>query len=114
MRQFRIDDSEKDRILNLHESATKRQYLNEQTAKCCTTKLMSDELFELIPETFIIDEGIDIISGGEGKAKLNKNEEFTICFGNGGIILSDKNDFTIKIDLKGFSCDEGFEITTGA
>jgi hypothetical protein len=31
MRQFRIDDSEKDRILNLHESATKRQYLSEQT-----------------------------------------------------------------------------------
>ena len=30
MRQFRIDDSEKDRILNLHESATKRQYLSEQ------------------------------------------------------------------------------------
>ena len=34
MRQFRIDDSEKDRILNLHESATKRQYLNEQESKC--------------------------------------------------------------------------------
>lgn len=31
MRQFRIDDSERDRILNLHESATKRQYLGEQT-----------------------------------------------------------------------------------
>ena len=31
MRQFRIDDSEKDRILNLHENATKRQYLSEQT-----------------------------------------------------------------------------------
>ena len=30
MRQFRIDDSERDRILNLHESATKRQYLKEQ------------------------------------------------------------------------------------
>jgi len=34
MRQFRIDDSEKDRILNLHESATKRQYLNEQESNC--------------------------------------------------------------------------------
>jgi hypothetical protein len=34
MRQFRIDDSERDRILNLHESATKRQYLNEQEGKC--------------------------------------------------------------------------------
>ena len=30
MRQFIIDDSERDRILNLHESATKRQYLKEQ------------------------------------------------------------------------------------
>ena len=34
MRQFRIDDSEKDRILNLHESATKRQYLSEQESNC--------------------------------------------------------------------------------
>jgi len=34
MRQFRIDNSEKDRILNLHESATKRQYLTEQDGKC--------------------------------------------------------------------------------
>ena len=34
MRQFRIDNSEKDRILNLHESATKRQYLNEQEGRC--------------------------------------------------------------------------------
>ena len=30
MRQFKIDNSEKDRILNLHESATKRQYLTEE------------------------------------------------------------------------------------
>jgi hypothetical protein len=30
MRQFRIDDSERNRILNLHENATKRQYLNEK------------------------------------------------------------------------------------
>ena len=34
MRQFRIDDSERNRILNLHESATKRQYLSEQSGKC--------------------------------------------------------------------------------
>ena len=34
MRQFRIDDSERDRILNLHENATKRQYLTEQDGKC--------------------------------------------------------------------------------
>jgi hypothetical protein len=31
MRQFRIDDSERDRILNLHENATKRQYLKEDS-----------------------------------------------------------------------------------
>ena len=31
MRQFKIDDSERNRILNLHENATKRQYLSEQT-----------------------------------------------------------------------------------
>jgi len=34
MRQFRIDDSERNRILNLHENATKRQYLSEQSGKC--------------------------------------------------------------------------------
>ena len=34
MRQFRIDDSERDRILNLHENATKRQYITEQDGKC--------------------------------------------------------------------------------
>ena len=114
MRQFRIDDSERDRILNLHENATKRQYLNEQSAKCCETKIMSAEIFEELPENFNIDEKITIISGGEGKNQLKKDENFTICFGNGGIVLRDINEFTIKIDLKGFSCDEGFEITTGA
>jgi Zn/Cd-binding protein ZinT len=34
MRQFRIDDSERNRILNLHENATKRQYLKEQDTDC--------------------------------------------------------------------------------
>lgn len=34
MRQFKIDIAEKDRILNLHENATKRQYLTEQGDKC--------------------------------------------------------------------------------
>ena len=34
MRQFKIDDVERDRILNLHENATKRQYLTEQDGKC--------------------------------------------------------------------------------
>lgn len=34
MRQFRIDESERERILNLHESATKRQYLTEQGGEC--------------------------------------------------------------------------------
>ena len=34
MRQFKIDDSERNRILNLHENATKRQYLSEQGGKC--------------------------------------------------------------------------------
>jgi len=33
MRQFRIDGSERERILNLHESATKKQYLSEQTPR---------------------------------------------------------------------------------
>jgi len=42
MRQFRIDDSEKDRILNLHESATKRQYLSEQESNCIPINQVDD------------------------------------------------------------------------
>jgi len=38
MKQFKIDNSEKDRILNLHESATKRQYLSEQESNCIPIK----------------------------------------------------------------------------
>jgi len=44
MRQFRIDDSEKDRILNLHESATKRQYLSEQKG---TYDIVSSDLKDI-------------------------------------------------------------------
>jgi hypothetical protein len=112
MKQFRIDDSEKDRILNLHESATKRQYLIEQSPKCCKTKILSKEIFDEIPNNFNIDDTIHIISGGKGN--LKKDEEFDICFGQGGVVLKDINDFTININLKGYDCEEGFEVTTGA
>ena len=44
MRQFRIDDSERDRILNLHESATKRQYLGEQKG---TYDIVSSDLKDI-------------------------------------------------------------------
>ena len=44
MRQFRIDNSERDRILNLHESATKRQYLGEQKG---TYDIVSSDLKDI-------------------------------------------------------------------
>ena len=113
MRQFRIDDSEKDRILNLHESATKRQYLGEQSSECCKTKILSGEIFDKIPEDFNIDDTITVVSGGN-KNSLKKDEEFDICFGQGGVVLRDINDFTININLKGYDCKGGFEVTTGA
>ena len=57
MRQFRIDDSEKDRILNLHESATKRQYLKEQTTmeEIVTNKAIQCFLNKVQPNTIKID-----------------------------------------------------------
>lgn len=57
MRQFRIDDSEKDRILNLHESATKRQYLKEQTTmeEIDTNKVIQCFLNKVQSKTIEID-----------------------------------------------------------
>ena len=56
MRQFRIDNSEKDRILNLHESATKRQYLSEQTEMA---------KINMVVQCFLNKKGITDNEGGE-------------------------------------------------
>jgi hypothetical protein len=53
MRQFRIDDSERDRILNLHENATKRQYLTEQP-KSSYNKYLTEQDGKCLPINQVI------------------------------------------------------------
>lgn len=52
MKKFRIDENERERILNMHIDATKRQYLSES--------LISEQPFFLTPqETFEIQSGLN-------------------------------------------------------
>jgi hypothetical protein len=89
MRQFRIDNSEKDRILNLHESATKRQYLREQETECVPInevegieKVVKDKnrlnwLIELKGE-----EVSEVCRGGYGSKyifRLEENPDLTVA-----------------------------------
>jgi hypothetical protein len=82
MRQFRIDNSEKDRILNLHESATKRQYLNEQEGKCIPINQVED-IEEVVKDknklNWLIELGGDKLSevchGGYGTQYRFRVEE---------------------------------------
>lgn len=77
MKQFKIDNSEKERILNLHESATKRQYLNEQS-NCVTSVIKDiDGIRNFVPSNLTTLKSIS------GK-KYNIIDDITICFGQGG------------------------------
>lgn len=74
MRQFRIDDSERDRILNLHESATKRQYLKE-----------GDDNYDFVSSDLENIEGYNnergkykIITSPDRGFKLNHNSEYKV------------------------------------
>ena len=74
MRQFRIDDSERDRILNLHESATKRQYLKE-----------GDDNYDFVSSDLENIEGYNnergkykIITSPDRGFKLNPNSEYKV------------------------------------
>lgn len=69
MRQFRIDDSERDRILNLHESATKRQYLNEMSYGIVQKNLGQIQGFEESEHT----GKFKIISSPDKGFELNNN-----------------------------------------
>lgn len=57
---FIINEEEKNRILNLHESATKRQYLNEQTTAIAKKALTSAErsLMPILKNVFKNGEGV--------------------------------------------------------
>lgn len=73
MKQYRIDNSERERILNLHESATKRQYLSEQkqgTIKDAEIDRYSDEVKNA--EKFninVADDGISVAGVTDLKGK---------------------------------------------
>ena len=106
MRQFRIDDSEKDRILNLHESATKRQYLNEQNTKGTDFKDIKGS------EEYGKDAKFKVVVGGKN-AMFNGKEGYNgaiitplttiqIAFGQGGVILSGMGtEIKLDVDLDG-------------
>ena len=108
MRQFIIDDSERDRILNLHESATKRQYLKEETN--CVTSVVNDVegIRKYLPRELTT---IKSLSGKEYQV----TEEIEVCFGQGGEIFTYENNPSkgfknFKIDLDG---DKLTAISTG-
>jgi len=88
MRQFRIDNSEKDRILNLHESATKRQYLNEQESNCIPINQVKD-----IEDVVKDKNKLNWLKELEGK-KLSE-----VCYGGYGtqyvFKLEDNPDLTV-------------------
>ncbi len=89
MKQFKIDESERQRILNLHESATKRQYLNIVLTESAS-KLRSN-----LPSG-VVEKGSEIDSGGEISNELSDIaiELFNELVSNGvnGITITSGND----------------------
>ena len=89
MKQFRIDDSEKDRILNLHESATKRQYLNEQESNCIPINQVEgieDVVKDKNKLNWLIELGgeklSEVCKGGYGtkyRFRLEENPDLTVA-----------------------------------
>jgi hypothetical protein len=109
MRQFRIDDSERNRILNLHESATKRQYLKEENDKCVTSVINDVEgIRNFLP--------IELKTIKSLNKEYNITDKITICFGQGGEVFTyEKNPIkgfkNFKIEVEG---DKLRAISTGA
>jgi len=106
MRQFRIDDSEKDRILNLHESATKRQYLNEQNTKGTDFKDIegSEEYGNDARFKVVVGGKNAIFNGKEGYdgAVITPLTTTQIAYGQGGVKLSGMGtEIKLDVDLNG-------------
>ena len=116
MRQFKIDNSERQRILNLHESATKRQYLSEQLQDREFTSV-----FEDIPgaDEYGKDAEFEVTFGGgnatfDGKrgnngAIIKPKTKITLPFGQGGIILSGRGE-QMGVHIKIDTTNNGLEI----
>lgn len=108
MRQFRIDDSEKDRILNLHESATKRQYLKEEDSNCVTSVINDvEDIRNFLPRELTTIKSLT--------KEYNITDKISVCFGQGGEVFTfEKNPSegfkNFKIELKG---DKLKAISTG-
>lgn len=108
MRQFRIDDSERDRILNLHESATKRQYLKEEDSNCVTSVINDVEgIRNFLPRELTTIKSLT--------KEYNITDEITVCFGQGGEVFTyEKNPSegfkNFQIELEG---DKLKAISTG-
>lgn len=92
MKQFRIDVSEKERILNLHENATKRQYLSEQSSKGVDFKDIkgSEEYGDNAKFKVMFGGENATFNGKEGYngAIITPNTTIQIRFGQGGVILN--------------------------
>jgi hypothetical protein len=99
MRQFRIDDSERNRILNLHENATKRQYLKEQDTDCVTSVINDVEgIRNFLPRELTTIKSLN--------KEYNITDKITICFGQGGEVFTyEKNPSkgfkNFKIEVEG-------------
>jgi len=109
MRQFRIDDSERNRILNLHENATKRQYLKEEDDNCVTSVINDVEgIRNFLP--------IELTTIKSLNKEYKITDKITICFGQGGEVFTyEKNPSegfkNFKIEVEG---DKLRAISTGA
>jgi len=106
MRHFRIDKSEKERILNLHESATKRQYLSEQKQGTIndaeigrfSDKVKTAEKFNIN----VADEGISVAGVTDLKGKQFTKDD-VIKFPNMDAMLY----FNILGDNEGYIAQAG-------
>jgi hypothetical protein len=100
MRQFRIDDSERDRILNLHENATKRQYLKEQ-GEDKGPELKDIEGYNENAEIFLKETGsktFTILSSSQGSFIFNGN---IVKEGGDKVTLTPQTNIKIKPYLSG-------------
>jgi Zn/Cd-binding protein ZinT len=99
MRQFRIDESERERILNLHETATKRQYLNEQGNDCIMINKV-DDIDKVVKDVNKLNWLITL----EGK-KISK-----VCKGRPGTNYTFRSEENPELTVPSFTLDGDLKI----
>ena len=87
MKKFRIDESEKERILNMHVSATKKQYLKEDIAQGMTNIQLYN--FNRGVQCFLIGAVPDGVWGSNTMNKMPKGDKevFKECISEYGDIF---------------------------